>query len=134
MKTKTEHIERRFQRHLDTIEGALPLLEHRIEQMPKLQVTELQGRLLHIEVMEHAIRRNIHEVLETNGVPSVERVRKLKSLARLIESEMETLRHESDFMAMGHTTTFEAVARGTDSFIRSARELLVALRALRRKS
>jgi uncharacterized protein Yka (UPF0111/DUF47 family) len=134
MKTKIQHIERRFQRHLDTMDGALPALEQRIEQLPRLQVSELQDRLLHIEVMEHAIRRNIHEVLETNVVPLVERVRKLKSLARLIEAEMETLRHEADFMAMGSTTTFEAVASGTDHFIKSARELLQALASLRDKS
>jgi hypothetical protein len=134
MRTKTQYIERRFQRHLDDMNGALPALERRIEQLPKLQVTELQDRLLHIEVMEHAIRRNINEVLETNVVPLVERVRKLKSLARLIEVEMETLRHEADFMAMGSTTTFEAVANGTDHFIKRARELLQALGTVRDKS
>jgi uncharacterized protein Yka (UPF0111/DUF47 family) len=133
MKTKTQHIERRFQRHLDTMNGALPALEQRIEQLPKLQVSELQDRLLHIEVMETAIRRNIHEVLETKVVPPVERVRKLKSLARLIEAEMETLRHEADFMAMGSPTTFESVANGTDHFIKKARELLRALGSLRDK-
>lgn len=133
MKTKTQHIERRFQRHLDTMNGALPALEQRIEQLPKLQVSELQDRLLHIEVMETAIRRNIHEVLETKVAPPVERVRKLKSLARLIEAEMETLRHEADFMAMGSPTTFEAVANGADHFIKRARELLRALGSLRDK-
>jgi hypothetical protein len=133
MNSKTQHIERRFQRHLDTMNGALPALEQRMEQLPKLQVSELQDRLLHIEVMETAIRRNIHEVFETNMVPPVERVRKLKSLARLIEAEMETLRHEADFMAMGSPTTFEAVADGADRFIKSARELLQALGPVRDK-
>jgi galactokinase len=134
MKTKTEHIERRFQRHVTAMDGALPVLEHRIEDLPRLQVSELQNRLHQVEVMEQAIRRNIHEVLESGDVPVAERVRKLKSLARLIEAETETLRHESDFMAMGYNNSLEAIAKGTDNLVKSARELLQALGALRHKS
>lgn len=134
MKAKTQHIERRFQRHVNTINGSLPVLVKRIEHMPKLQVTELQDRLHHVEVMEHAMRRNIHEVLEAEGIPEVERVRKLKSLARLIEAETETLRHEADFIGMGYHNSLEAVSKGTDRLILRARGLLHLLRSLLRKS
>lgn len=133
MKTKTEHIERRFQRHVQMMEKTLPQLEDRIEQLPRLQVTALQDRLHHVEVMEHAMRRNIHEVLEAKDMPEAERVRKLKCLARLIESETADLRHEADFMAMGYDNSLEAVVKGSDRLLRSARGLLRALASLRRR-
>jgi hypothetical protein len=133
MKTKTQHIERRFQRHVSAMNGTLPVLVDRIEHMPRLQVTELQDRLHHVEVMEHAMRRNIHEVLEAEGMPEVERVRKLKSLALLIEAETESLRHEADFIGMGYNNSLEAVAKGTDKLIRSARDLFRACGSWLRK-
>ena len=70
------------------------------------------------------MRRNIHEVLEKKGIPEAERVRKLKSLARLIEAETATLRHDADFMDMGYNTSVDAVAKGSDKLFRSARECL----------
>lgn len=113
--------------------GVLPELEQRIEHMPRLQVAELQERLHHVEVMEEAMRRNVHEVLESGHAPEVERVRKLKSLAKLIESEVEELRHETDFMAMGYESTLDAVSKAADKLVHAARELLLVLRANRPK-
>ncbi len=104
--------------------GALPALEQRIEHLPRLHVAELQERLHQVEVMEHAMRRNVHEVLESGHTPEVERVRKLKSLAKLIEEEMAELRHETDFMAMGYDSTLDAVTKAADKLIHAARELL----------
>ncbi len=113
--------------------GALQALEQRIEHVPRLQIAEIQGRLHQAEVMEHAMRRNMHEILESGHTPEVKRVRKLKSLAKLIESEVEGLRHETDFMAMGYDSTLDAVSRAADKLILAARELLHAMGANRPK-
>ncbi len=134
MKTKTEHIERRFQKHLNQMDGALPELEHRIEHLPRVQMSELQERLHQVEVMEHAMRRNVKEVLEAGHLPEAERVRKLKNLARLIEAEMDSLQHDTDFMAQGYTSpTLETISRAADKLMSGARELLQALSSMRNK-
>ncbi len=134
MKTKTQHIERHFQKHVTEMNDALPELAHRIEHLPGLQVSELQDRLHHVEVMEQAIRRNIHEALESDHLPEAGRVRKLKSLARLIEKKTDILQHEADFMAMGYRSSLEALAKSADKLMQRAHELLQKLRALRAKS
>lgn len=129
MNAKTQHMERRFKRHIEETQIQLPALEAKLDMLNGPAQGQFRDRLHQVEVMEHAAERNIREVNESPRLPNARRVRKLRKLCRYIEHEAEALRHEAEFMEMGPTTTLDALVDSVDRLIRSAGQVIDTLGA-----
>lgn len=125
MNTKTPHLERRFEKHLQATASALPQLEQEISHIGGFMHKELQGRLHNVEVMEHALRRNYTEVFHSpEKRPAAKRVRRLRRLCRCIEKESENLRREVGFLSMGSASSIIALVEGSSTLLNRAYHLL----------
>ncbi|MDZ4289263.1 MAG: hypothetical protein U0984_14960 [Prosthecobacter sp.] len=127
MNTNTHHMARRFERHIANTTTDLPRLEEEIDHIGGAAHAALHSRLHNVEIMEHALRRNLDEVIQSETRPPAKRVRNLRRLCRCIEKESEDLRHEVEFLDMGSASTLVALVEGSSALISRGLKMLSKL-------
>lgn len=132
MNSNSPQLERRFRKHMEELDQALPELETQIDHLPLSVSAPLQKRLHDVEIMENAMQRDFHELVDGENRPDVDRVLKLKRLSKVIESETHDLQREVEFLSKGESITFEALSTMADRLLQRAKDLVHTISEMRR--
>lgn len=100
-------------REIAQAEAKLQKLEWEIEEIGQPAAHELRRRLDALKIEEHALKRNLSEVLGM-GEPDTVRMEKIEALLRYIQSEEASVEHDADYLRQsGHTTAEFAAQAGS---------------------
>jgi hypothetical protein len=97
-------------RKIADAEAKLQKLEWEIDEIGQPAALELKRRLEALKTEEHALKRNLKEVMGMDD-PDPSRMQKIEALLAYIEREEAEVEHDADFLHQSPPTSAEFVTR-----------------------
>jgi hypothetical protein len=113
-------------REIARAEAKLQQLEWEIEEVGQPAAHELQRRLDALKIEEHALKRNLGELLGADHPDDAARLRKIEALLDYIRREEDSLEHDADFLHQAGPTSSEFAVQAGSKLVG------LVLRALKR--